>query len=103
MEIIKKIYEQIEDELEGGLEYAEEAVKHREDFPAIAKTWYEISMAEVGHVNLLHKHVVTLIAEHRAKHGEPPEAMMAVYNFLHERSINKMEEIKRYQEMFRQS
>lgn len=103
MKIIKKIYDQIEEELEGGLHYAKCAVKHKEEYPALARTWYEISMAEAGHVDMLHKQVVNLIAEHRAKHGQPPESMMAVYNFLHERSIEKMQEIKRLQEMFRQN
>ena len=102
MKIIKRIYEQIEDELEGAKEYAKCAVKHKEEFPALARTWYEISLAETGHVDMLHKQVVNLINEHRAKHGQPPEAMMAVYNFLHEKAIEEMEEIKRYQEMFRQ-
>jgi hypothetical protein len=45
---------------------------------------------------------VAIISEHRAKHGQPPESMMAVYNFLHERSIEKMQEIKRLQELYRQ-
>jgi hypothetical protein len=102
MKIIKKIYEQIEEELEGGYHYAKCAVKHKEEHPALARTWYEISLAEVGHVDMLHKQVVALISEHRAKHGQPPESMMAVYNFLHERSIEKMQEIKRLQELYRQ-
>lgn len=102
MKIIQKIYDQIEDELEGGLEYAECAVKHKEDYPNLARTWYEISIAETNHVDMLHKQVVSLIGEHRAKHGEPPEAMKAVYNHLHERAIDKMSEIKRFQEMYKQ-
>ena len=102
MKIIQKIYDQIEDELEGGLEYAECAVKHKEDYPNIARTWYEISLAETSHVDMLHKQVVALINEYRAKNGQPPEAMQAVYNHLHEKAIKKAAEIKRYQEMYRQ-
>lgn len=102
MKIIKRIYEQIEDELEGAEEYAKGAVMHKEEYPALARTWYEISLAEMGHVDMLHKQVVGMINDHRAKHGQPPEAMMAVYNFLHERMINEAEEVKRYQEMYRQ-
>lgn len=102
MKIIKKIYEQIEEELEGGREYAMCAVTHKEDFPSLARTWYEISLMEVNHVEILHKQVVGIIADHGSKHGEPPAAMQAVYNFLHERSVEKMQEIKRLQEIFRQ-
>ena len=75
---------------------------HKEEYPALARTWYEISLAEMGHVDMLHKQVVSMINDHRAKHGQPPEAMIAVYNFLHERMINEAEEVKRYQEMYRQ-
>lgn len=102
MKIIKKIYEQIEDELEVAEEYVKCALKHKEDHPTLARTWYEISLTEVNHVDMLHKQVVSLISEHRAKHGEPPEAMKAVYDFLHERAIEKMKEIKALQEMYRQ-
>lgn len=102
MKIIKKLYEQIEDELSGGLEYAKCAVNHKEDHPALAKVWYDISGVEVGHAETLHRQVVQLIGEYRARNGQPPEAMKAVYDFLHERSMAKMEEIKRYQELYRQ-
>ena len=102
MKIIKKIHEQIEEELEGGLHYTKCAVKHKDEFPALARTWYEISLAEMSHVDMLHKQVVGIISDYRAKNGQPPEAMLAVYNYLHERAIEKAEEVKRYQEMYRQ-
>lgn len=101
MKIIKKLYEQIEDELSGGLEYARCAVNHKEDHPALAKVWYDIAQVEVGHAETLHRQVVSVIGEYRAKNGEPPEAMRAVYEFLHERSMEKMQEIKRYLELYR--
>lgn len=102
MKVIKKLYEQIEDELEGGLHYAQCAVNYKEEYPSLAKTWYDISQVEVGHAETLHRQVVSLIGEYRAKNGQPPESMQAVYNFLHERSVEKMQEIKRYQEIYRQ-
>jgi hypothetical protein len=102
MKIIKKIHEQIEEELEGGLHYAKCAVKHKDEFPALSRTWYEISLAEMSHVDMLHKQVVGIISDYRAKNGQPPEAMLAVYNYLHERAIERAEEVKRYQEMYRQ-
>lgn len=57
---------------------------------------------ECTHVDLLHKRVVEIISEYKAKHGEPPVAMQAVYDYLHEKSINKMADIRRWQDMFKQ-
>lgn len=72
MKIIKKISEMIEDELEGAEEYAKCALMHREDNPALAKTFYDIATDEMRHVGLLHGEVVALIEEYRKKKGPPP-------------------------------
>lgn len=101
MKIIKELSEMIEEELEGACEYAKEAIKHKEDHPTLAKVFYDISLEEVNHIERLHGEVVRLIAEHRREHGEPPAAMMAVYEYLHEKHIDKLNKIKTYQMQFR--
>jgi signal recognition particle subunit SRP54 len=80
---------------------AKEAIKHKEDHPTLAKVFYDISLEEVNHIERLHGEVVRLIAEHRREHGEPPAAMMAVYEYLHEKHIDKLNKIKTYQMQFR--
>ena len=101
MEIIKKISEQIEDELEGAEEYAKCALKHRDEFPALAKVYYDISLEEMRHVDLLHMEVAKIIDEHRRKHGDPPASMIAIYNYLHERQIEEANEVRMYQSQYR--
>ena len=101
MKIIEDISEQIEEELEGAEWYSKEALKFRDEFPTLAKTLYDISVDEMKHVDLLHSEVVKLIEEHRKNHGEPPEAMKAVYNYLHVKQIEKANEIKMYQNQYR--
>jgi hypothetical protein len=102
IKIIKKLYDQIDDELDGALDYAKDAVEHADEHPIVAKTWYEISLVECTHVDLLHKRVVEIITDYRAKHGEAPAAMQAVYDYLHKKAIDKMAEIRRYQDMYKQ-
>lgn len=100
MKIIKQISEMIEDELEGAEEYIKCALKHKEDNPSLAHTFYEISVQEMHHVNMLHAEVVELIQKHRREHGEPPAPMQAVYEYLHEKHIKESAEIKTMQAEF---
>lgn len=102
MKIIKYLSEMIEDELEGAEDYAKQAIHYKADHPGLAETLYEISTQEVRHVNLLHDEVVKLIKAHRESHGEPPPAMMAIYEWQHNRQIEKMKEIKILQNQFRE-
>lgn len=94
MKIIKKISEMIMDEAEGAECYAKKALMYKEERPAIAKMFYNLANEELGHVNVLHNAVVELIEEYRAKEGEPPEAMKAVYDYLHEKQIEEVAEVK---------
>lgn len=101
MEIIKKISEYIEEELEGAECYAKKALKYQQEYPTLAKTFYDMSMDEMKHVDLLHSEVVKLIEIHRKEHGEPPAAMKAVYDYLHEKQIEEANEVKMYQNQYR--
>ena len=101
MKLIQKLSEMIEDELDGAEDYVTCALKYKTEHPNLAKVFYDISMAEMQHVSILHNEVTRIIEEHRRKVGEPPAAMLAVYNYLHERQIEHAHEIKMYQEEFR--
>lgn len=102
MTLIKKIAEMIEEELEGAEHYARCAVKHKDEHPTLAKTFYDISTDEMRHVGLLHGEVVAIIEEHRRTHGEPPAAMLAVWDYVHERHIDKSNEIRMLQSQYRE-
>ena len=102
MKLIQQLSEMIEEEVEGACEYAEEALKHKEDDPALAKTFYDIAGMELEHVSMLHKQVERIIEEHRREHGEPPVAMIAVYDYLHKKQIEKVAKVKNYLAMYRE-
>ena len=101
MKIIKEISEMIEDELGGAKHYVEKALNLKESDPALARVFYEISMQEMNHVNMLHGEVVKLIEQHRKEKGEPPAAMAAVYDYMHKKQIEEANEIKMYQAQYR--
>ena len=103
MKIIKELIEMIEDELEGAEHYAKCSLKYKHEHPNLANALYEISTQEMRHVSILHEEIVKVIKAHREKHGEPPVAMQAVYDWEHERMIEESKEIKMLQNQFREN
>ena len=87
MKYIKIITNQIEEELEGADSYISMAIARKDDYPSLSKVLYDISLDEMHHVDLLHGEVVKMIEDYRRTKGDPPEAMMAVYEYLHEKHI----------------
>lgn len=101
MKIIKVLEELIEDEIHDVKKYAKLAVEYKEDRPALAQVFYNLSTQEDGHQSTLHAEVVKLIEEHKRKHGEPPAAMMAVYEYIHKRHIDELAEARVYQDLYK--
>ena len=101
MRIIQILSEHIEEELEDAEVYIKLAIEYKEEFPQIAKTFYELSTEEMRHMDMLHLEVAALIKKHREEHGEPPAAMLAVYEYLHKKDIDKAAKIKILQNQYR--
>lgn len=101
MKEIKMLMEHIEDELGDAQTYAKLALEYKSADPELADLFYKLSGEEMNHMNALHKAVVAHIEDYRRKKGEPPEAMMAVYEYLHKRDIEKAEEVGVLQAMYK--
>lgn len=102
MKIIKELSEYIEEEIADAGKYIEKALKCRAENPELADLMYQLSIEEMGHMSRIHGEVEKIIAKYRREKGEPPEAMLAVYNFLHERMIEKAKDVKVMQTMYRE-
>jgi rubrerythrin len=90
----------IDDELEGAENYAKAALELKDSHPDLARALYSLSQQEMEHMGILHNHVVNIINEYKKTKGEPPAAMMAVYDYVHEKQIDEAAEIKNLQAMF---
>ena len=101
MKIIEKLTDLIDEEIHDVKKYAMLAAEVKVESPALAQVFYTISMQEEAHQKALHDEVVKLIEKHRQMHGAPPSAMQAVYDHLHKKHIEKMEEARRYQEIYK--
>lgn len=101
MRLIQKLEDLIDEEIGDVKRYAKMAAEVKADHPALAQVLYNISTQEDSHQAAIHEQVVKIIQEYRKTKGEPPATMMAVYEYLHKKSIDKLAEAKRYQEVYK--
>lgn len=98
---IKLLMEHIGDELEDACTYAKLALEYKTTDTEMAKLFYSLSNEEMNHMNLLHNSVISHIESYKREKGEPPADMMAVYEYVHGRDIEKAEKIAALQAMFK--
>lgn len=103
MKIIQELTELIHDEIDDVKKYAKLASKVKAEYPGLAQVFFTLSTQEDSHQAALHAEVVKIIEQYRRTNGQPPANMMAVYDYLHKQSIDKLAEARRYQDIYRSS
>ena len=103
MKLIKELEELIEEEIRDVKKYAKLAAEVKDDHPGLAQVFYNLSAQEDTHQAALHDEVVKIIEAHRRTHGEPPAAMMAIYDYVHQKHIDALADARRYQDVYKNS
>jgi len=102
MKIIKCLSEYIDEELHDADKYITKAELVKGEYPEVAALLYQLSLEEMSHMTRLHAEAEKLIASYRKTHGEPPAAMQAIYDYVHEKMIAKAKEVKVAQDIYRE-
>lgn len=98
---LKEIIQDIREMLECAEDYAKEAVKHKHQYPDLASTYARIAQDDLAHVDMLHKHAVSMIEDYQRNDGEAHAAMKAVWDYAHEQQIEETADVKRMLDMYR--
>lgn len=101
MKIIEILSDYIREELHDAEKYVKAALKHKEEYPEIADTFYVLANEEINHMQILHNLVTAMIQKYRKENGEPPSEMLAVYNYIHEKLIDEEKDVKILQGMYK--
>lgn len=102
MKIIEELYDMIDEELDDACKYIKCAIKKKEKYGSLAQTFYTLSTDEMKHSTMLHDEVVKLVNEYRNNGEEVPVEMQAVYDYLHDKKIEKANRIKVYMEQYKE-
>lgn len=83
---IKCLVKDMTCELDAAEHYAKHALRNRDDDKELAETYAKIARQELEHCEIFHAQAVRLIREYDR---EPPEAMRAVWEYEHERIMER--------------
>lgn len=101
MKLIQMLCEMVDEEIGDAHKYAKCALECKDTHPNLSKVFFDLSAAEMQHMTMLHTEVAKLIEKYRQEKGEPPEGMKALYDYLHQKQIDKAAEVKTLQGMYR--
>lgn len=94
MMIIKKLSGMIEEEIADAKKYAQCALNYKKENKTLGDIFYSLSNEEMKHMGVLHAEAVKMIEQYKKEHGDPPEVMMELYDYLHERHMEAAAEVK---------
>lgn len=102
MQIIRDLSDKIEEELEDACSYIDLAFQYKTIDQLTAELYATLSAEEMGHADKLHARVKMVIEAYRKEKGEPPKDMLTLYNYLHEKQMEKAIKIKVKQALFKE-
>ena len=103
MKILVDLIKKANDTMEEVEWYAEKAHHLRQEHKSLADAYIKIAEIHVDIYKTLHEQMVELIEEEKKKGVEVPSAMQAIWNYEHEKLINRFAEAKFLVEDYKKS
>lgn len=96
MQIIEKLSNMIEEEIEDAENYIRCALyyKDNKDTKDVAELFSRLAGEEMNHMSMLHTQVVNIIENYRKTEGDPPKEMLKLYEILHRKHIDDAATVK---------
>lgn len=101
MKIVEKLSDMMEEEMYDAEKYIECAMKYKEDDMILSKMFFDLSADELKHANMLHENATRIINEYKQQGESVPMNMQAIYDYLHERHMERFNDIKLKQATYR--
>ena len=101
MKEIKIIVTYIHDELKDAEKYAKQALYYKDENKSASEMYAQLAREELNHMERLHDQAVKVINKYRSENGAPPVAMLAVWDWEHDKMVEHTAKIKHLLEMLR--
>lgn len=89
MKIIQCLSEMMLEEVADAEKYAKKALEWKDKNRSLADAFYKLSADEMSHMSTLHAEAVKIIDDYKKTNGDPPPSMLAVYDYLHDKQMEK--------------
>lgn len=94
--ILKEVYEEIWEELDGAEDYAKRAATLKHEHPDIARLYNDMSHQEMMHANALSDEAARMLRDHHMTEGDK-----AIHDFVREMQVEKGNRVKQYQAQYK--
>lgn len=100
MKIIEELSDYMNEELDDAEKYVRKALEVKDTWKDMANLFFNLSNEEMTHMNRLHNEATKIIDEYRKRDGEPPNTMLAIYEYIHKKLIDKSGKVKALQALY---
>lgn len=95
-DVVKKMYEEIWEELDGAEHYAKRAATLKHDYPDLARLYASMSEQEMHHSNALSEEAARMLKAHGMGEGD-----RAIHEFVHEMQAEKGNRVRAYMAQYK--